>query len=318
MTVGLATFGGRTGALKRPLAAGWWALVVSTLALLLLRGPYERGSGLEVFSLPETITSQTGMALLGRLVLLAAAAVCIRLPVRGTGRMAGGAALAVTLTLTWTATGHAAAGIQVPMAAVSTVLHLPAMSVWLGGLAALLILLFRAPQDLTVARIARFSRTALTSVAVLVVTGVCQAWRGIGSWQQLTGTSYGRIMVVKLAAVVLLLSVANLSRQWTARWAPAAGQPAEAAVTREPQPVGAHRGDAGEAGSGGVRPAPLESFSGRESSAVDWPAPGQASCRRGLRRTVLAEVALAVAVMAITTVLTDIDEVTVTKTIKIA
>ncbi|MFJ5530466.1 copper resistance protein CopC [Streptomyces sp. NPDC093261] len=90
------------------------------------------------------------------------------------------------------------------------------------------------------------------------------------------------------------------------------------AVTREPQPVGAHRGDAGEAGSGGVGPAPLESFSGRESSAVDWPAPGQASCRRGLRRTVLAEVALAVAVMAITTVLTDIDEVTVTKTIKIA
>ncbi|MEU5444628.1 CopD family protein [Streptomyces griseofuscus] len=57
-------------------------------------------------------------------------------------------------------------------------------------------------------------------MAVLVVTGAYQAWRGLGSWQELTTTSYGRIMVVKLAAVVLLLSVANLSRQWTARGGP--------------------------------------------------------------------------------------------------
>ncbi|MEV6296185.1 copper resistance protein CopC [Streptomyces sp. NPDC051896] len=138
MTVDLAAFGGRSAALRRPLAAGWWGLVVSTLALLLLRGPYEHGSGPEVSSLPETITSQTGVALLSRLVLLAAAAVCIRLPVRGRARTVGGAMLAVALALTWAATGHAAASIQAPVAVVSTVLHVLAMSVWLGGLAALL------------------------------------------------------------------------------------------------------------------------------------------------------------------------------------
>ncbi|MGQ5637899.1 MULTISPECIES: hypothetical protein [unclassified Streptomyces] len=40
-------------------------------------------------------------------------------------------------------------------------------------------------------------------------------WADSQPWPsfQLTGTSYGRIMVVELAAVVLLLSVANLSRQ---------------------------------------------------------------------------------------------------------
>ncbi|MFJ8096956.1 copper resistance CopC family protein [Streptomyces griseofuscus] len=129
MTVGLAAFDERTPALKRPLAAGWWALVVSTLALLLLRGPYERGSGLKMSSLPQTITRQTGMALLSRLVLLATAAVCIRLPVRGGARVAGGVALAAALALTWAATRHAAAGSQVPVAVVSTVLHLLAMSV---------------------------------------------------------------------------------------------------------------------------------------------------------------------------------------------
>ncbi|EST36799.1 hypothetical protein [Streptomyces roseochromogenus] len=62
MIVGLAAFGERTRALKRPLAAGWWALTVSTPALL-LGGPYERGSGLEVSSLPEAINGHTGVAL---------------------------------------------------------------------------------------------------------------------------------------------------------------------------------------------------------------------------------------------------------------
>ncbi|EST36800.1 copper resistance D family protein [Streptomyces roseochromogenus] len=214
----------------------------------------------------------------------------------------GGVVFAVALALTLAATGHTAAGIQVPVATVSIVLHLLAMSVRLGGLAVLLILLHCAPQDLTAARTARFSRLALTSVAVLAVTGAYQVWRGIGSWQELPSTSYGRVMVVKLAAVVLL-SVANLSRRWTARWAPAAERPAEATDARELQPVGARRLDAGEADSIETRPARAKSSRGPESGAVDDPVHDQAACRRGLGRTLLGEVA--VAVMAITIVLTS-------------
>ncbi|CAL9305240.1 hypothetical protein SUDANB180_03714 [Streptomyces sp. enrichment culture] len=130
-----------------------------------------------------------------------------------------GAVLAVALALTWPASGHAAAGIQVPVALVSATLHLLATGAWLGGLAALLWTLRRAPEpDGPPASLpARFSRLATASVAVVVLTGTYQSWRGLGSWQALTGTPYGRTLLAKLAAVAALLLAAACSRTRTAR-----------------------------------------------------------------------------------------------------
>jgi copper transport protein len=177
----------------------------------------------------------------------------------------------------------------------SAVLHLLAMAVWLGGLTALLTVLYRSP-DLDAAPVARFSRLAFASVTVLVVTGVYQSWRGLGSWNALTGTSYGRVLLVKLAAVVLLLAVAGWSRRWTGRLVEAevrlsvpelvrtgAGGP-ETATTRAD---GATTG--GGEGEGGTEPG-------------DGP---QDRYRRGLRRSVLLEVAVGVTVLVITTLLTN-------------
>lgn len=210
--------------LNKPIRMGWWTLLAATLALLVLRAPYEAGTGLatafEPSALPKTLATRPGLALAARLLLLAATAVFL-LRLRGRerfGRVAlgTGAALAVGLALTWASAEHASAGIQVPVAMTSAVLHLLAMSVWLGGLTALLTVLYRSPA-LDAAPVARFSRLAFASVTVLVVTGVYQSWRGLGSWNALTGTSYGRILLVKLGAVVLLLVVAGWSRQWTGR-----------------------------------------------------------------------------------------------------
>ncbi|WP_416965135.1 copper resistance CopC/CopD family protein, partial [Streptomyces sp. Agncl-13] len=210
--------------LNKPILTGWWTLLAATLALLLLRSSYEAGTGLatafEPSALPKTLTSRPGLALAARLLLLAATAVFL-LRLRGRERfgrpaLGTGAVLAVGLALTWASAEHASAGIQVPVAMTSAVLHLLAMSVWLGGLTALLTVLYRSP-NLDAAPVARFSRLAFASVTVLVVTGVYQSWRGLGSWNALTGTSYGRILLVKLGAVVLLLAVAGWSRQWTGR-----------------------------------------------------------------------------------------------------
>lgn len=101
---------------------------------------------------------------------------------------------------------------------VSSVLHLLAMAVWLGGLTALLLALYRVPPDesLRPAAVARFSRLALASVAVLAATGVYQSWRGLGSWEAFA-TSYGRLLVLKIGAVVLMLVAASHSRSWTER-----------------------------------------------------------------------------------------------------
>ncbi|MFI7297514.1 copper resistance CopC/CopD family protein [Streptomyces sp. NPDC050121] len=211
--------------LRGLLLAGWWALTVSTVFLLLLRGPYETGAGpaevLDPAGLTRTLGTRPGLALVARLALLAAAAVLL-LRQRGLLKerkgeqpsrpvLLTGAVLAVGLALTWAAAEHASAGIQVPAAMTSSVLHLLSMAVWLGGLTALLTLLYRASVPGRVVN--GFSRLAGWSVTVLVVTGVYQSWRGVGSVSALTDTTYGRVLLAKLAMVTLLLAAGARSRQ---------------------------------------------------------------------------------------------------------
>ncbi|WP_439943471.1 copper resistance CopC/CopD family protein [Streptomyces sp. BBFR115] len=256
------------GPLRRPLAAGWWLLLAATLALLVLRAPYESGAGpaaaFTPSALSRTLTTRPGVVLLIRLALLAPTALFLvrlcrrgpqpdapgegrtapqredRTPAPSRAALATGAVLALALALTWAASDHASAGLQVPAAMASSVLHLLAMAVWLGGLTALLTTLQRTPRTTTAAdtdgsagtapaalvaplaaTAARFSRLAFLAVTVLVATGIYQSWRGLGSWPALTGTAYGRLLLVKLFAVVLLLAVAGGSRHWTARLAAA-------------------------------------------------------------------------------------------------
>ncbi|MCH5677689.1 copper resistance CopC/CopD family protein [Streptomyces gilvus] len=348
--------------LRKPLVVGWWILLGTTVVLLVLRAPYENGTGpataFDPAAFTRTLTGRPGLALLARLTLLLLAAVAYVLlrkhpararllptagaeeagrsasqerpggqeagesgtrsegaepedrsqasteppgaqgppaprqalqepdsPVPGALRgaprlpLVAATAFAVALALTWAAAEHASAGIQVPVAMVSTVLHLLAMAVWLGGLAALLIQLHRTEVPAFV--VARFSRLAFVCVSVLVATGVYQSWRGLGSWSALTGTTYGRLLLVKLAAVALLLAAAQVSRRWTARLVAAGAE----TVVRErvPQPVG-----------GPSLPAAPDA----PASAADGSVP-----RRALRRSVLAEVAVGVVVLVITTVL---------------
>ncbi|MFD3874008.1 copper resistance protein CopC [Streptomyces sp. NPDC058623] len=312
---------------RRLPAVGWVTLAVSTLALFLLRGPYETGgpvtSAFDLAQVGRTATGRPGAALLVRLVLLAVAAAFLRRSVvrlerngggtppgdLGTGVRLFGAALALALAFTWAAAEHAAAGIQVPLAVPVAVLHLVAMGVWLGGLITLLILLVRRGPDngdVPASAIGRFSTLAFASVAVLVGTGTYQSWRQVGSWDALFTTSFGRTLVVKVAAVVLVLCAASFSRRWTARLVHEAPPAVETSTVPEPARVravatiGAPHSPA-PTGPSGVAGLP----DGGEPGADTGPSVTEAGgYRRGLRRTVAAEALLGVAVLAITTLLT--------------
>ncbi|MBZ6205492.1 copper resistance protein CopC [Streptomyces olivaceus] len=284
--------------LRRPLAAGWWTLLGATVALLVLRAPYEAGTGpsgaLDPDALGDTLTARPGVLLLIRLALLGPAALFLarmfrtpvgdRHPRPGPLAATAGGALAVALALTWAASEHASAGIQVPAAMTSSTLHLLATALWLGGLTALLLTLRSAGDAATVAR---FSRVALASVTVLAVTGVYQSWRGLGSWQALTGTTYGRLLLAKVVLVAVLLAAAAVSRRWTAALAATAAAQ-EPARERIPQPAGGP-------------PAPEPPTAPADTGGA---APATAALRRGLRRSVLAEAVVAAVVLAVTTVLT--------------
>jgi copper transport protein len=268
--------------LPRLLRVGWWTLAGATVALFVLRAPYEAGTGpataFDAAAFERTVTSRPGVVLLARLVLLALTAVfLLRLFRHRRSSYTIGAALALGLALTWAAGEHASAGIQVPVAMASSVLHVLAMAAWLGGLTALVVTLYRAAV-VEPATVTRFSRLAFASVTVLVLTGVYQSWRGLGSWSALTDTTYGRLLVAKLTVVVVLLTAAGFSRLWTVRLATADAR--TAVPERVPEPVGGP---------------PLPEVPEEPPVVPD---------RRGLRRSVLAEVTIGVVVLVLTTVLT--------------
>jgi len=107
--------------------------------------------------------------------------------------------------------------------------------VWRGGLAALgLVLLDRDPDARRAAE--RFSPIALTSVIVIVITGVFATWRQVGFTRDaFTDTTFGRILIAKVSVFVVLLVLAAWSRSIVRRRRPVA---LSAAVATEsaPQP----------------------------------------------------------------------------------
>ena len=338
LLIGAAVFAVRcrpadTRPLRLPLFTGWWTLLAGTAVLLVLRAPYENGTSpataLDPSAVGRALTGRPGLALLVRLalVLVTGAALLLLARRRASGprhpvQLAAGAVLAVGLALTWAAAEHASAGIQVPVAMVSSVVHLLATACWLGGLTALLLTLHRARRPVSPDTVARFSRLAFACVVVLAVTGVYQSWRGLGSWPALTGTSYGRTLLVKLVLVAALLLVAGLSRRWTARLAAQTAEPPGA--RRAPELVGvsaasgaAAAGRAASSSAAGSGP-PVSSASagGGDEGPVSPDAAGEPPSpspspedagphRRALRRSVLAEVLVAAVVLLVTTVLTS-------------
>ncbi|BCK69860.1 hypothetical protein Srufu_038130 [Streptomyces libani subsp. rufus] len=130
----------------------------------------------------------------------------------------GGVIVATGLAATWAMAEHASTGLQPAVAMPVDVLHLLAVAAWLGGLAALVVSLYWGPP-VERAAVRRFSRIAFGSVVVLVATGLYQSWRQVGTWRALTDTAYGRLLLIKVALVVVLVGIAWLSRQWTARLA---------------------------------------------------------------------------------------------------
>jgi putative copper resistance protein D len=119
------------------------------------------------------------------------------------------------------AAGHSAA--VEPSAAVAIaadVSHLFAAGVWAGALPALVLLLRAASRDAgadarpyAVVAARRFSRAALGLVLVLVASGVVITTAQVGSVGALLGTRYGRLLMVKLALVLIALTAATLARR---------------------------------------------------------------------------------------------------------
>ncbi|MFD3550882.1 copper resistance protein CopC [Streptomyces goshikiensis] len=333
----------RRGAAERPLqklvVGAWVTLTVATLAMLLLRTPYT-GSGdfadaFDLSGLRAVLETKTGASLVSRLLLLGAAALFIAVlfgayarsqsgaagrpkaaassngpngagTTKDTNDLAfglgiGGTVVAAGIAATWALSEHASTGIQTGIAMPVDILHLMAVATWLGGLTALLVALHKIPEIEREA-VRRFSRVAFISVLVLTVTGVYQSWRQVGSWSALTGTSYGQLLLFKVGLVAVLVTIAYVSRQWTTRLAETtAGKSAKVVaqrdVSRETESV--------TVPADPKRAAQLARQRAARANAREKQVRDADADRVGLRRSVLAEAAVAVVLLAVTTILTS-------------
>ncbi len=117
--------------------------------------------------------------------------------------------------------GHAAGGIGAEgiVHPAADFLHLAAAAAWVGALIPLALLLRAAGGDtasLAIARTAmlRFSAFGVASVAILLVTGLINAFYLVGSIPALTGTDYGRLLAAKVALFFAMVAVAAMNRFW--------------------------------------------------------------------------------------------------------
>jgi putative copper export protein len=130
----------------------------------------------------------------------------------------GVAALATLLLGVGTAlSGHAAgSGRWTTVAVISDSVHILAAGGWLGAL--LLILTAGLPATARMDSLGRgqavrgmvhaFSPMALSFAGALTLTGIIAAVLHLGTWSALTGSDYGRILLIKTGVLVLVVAVA--------------------------------------------------------------------------------------------------------------
>lgn len=318
--------------LQRLVVRGWMTLTVATLAMLLLRNPYT-GSGkladaFDLDGLKAVLDTKPGAALVSRLLLLGASALFIAVLFGAYakrederekkdltfGLAIGGTVIAAGIAGTWALAEHASTGIQPGIAMPVDVLHLLAVAAWLGGLTALLVALYRTP-DMDATAVRRFSGIAFGSVIVLAATGIYQSWRQVGTWSALTGTGYGQLLLVKVGLVAVLIGIAWFSRRWTARLITGGGGASAEVQDEETAAAGTSTTEAsgsaevpdtsGATAEDPARAAQLARQQAAVATAEKKRIRDADPDRSGLRRSVLAEVGVAVALLAVTTVLTS-------------
>ena len=202
-----------TGGLPGPrplLRAGSVAALLAALGLLAaLNGPA---------GLVDAATAPGVGRLLGlQVVLLALAALFARRPGRGVL-----AALMLLLVIALEAARAHPGEADGPLGAVLTVTHFLAGALWLGGLVHVLRLAAAWRDRSKAVRVAArtYARNAFVLFVVVSATGTVSAVRLLPALDDWTGTTYGRLLLVKIAAFLLVVLLAVAARRRLRRTRP--------------------------------------------------------------------------------------------------
>jgi copper transport protein len=200
---------------RRLLWGGIAALLVGSVVVLAMQGPYASGGSVADAFKPSllsfSLSTRFGHAIAIRIVLALILAGLVLQALEGGARrrsiLLPAVGCVLGLLLTWTLIDHSRTGVQTWLGVPAATAHLLAMALWFGGLVALLL---ARPHD---AVVARFSKLALGCWIVLGVTGVYLAWRQSGVIGALPATDFGKLLLLKGGIAVAILALAALSRR---------------------------------------------------------------------------------------------------------
>jgi putative copper export protein/methionine-rich copper-binding protein CopC len=211
---------------RRMLAASWAAGLAATVAQAGLQGAYVRlgtlGDALTPAAFSELLGSEVGVVLAARALLWLLAAVVLAAALQGgeratrsPGWRVGAAAVGLGLLRATGMAGHSAEGSHPAWGELADLVHLAGVSLWIGGLVLLVVgVLPRRRGEELAAVVPGYSVLAFGSVTAIAAAGAVLAWQVVGSFGALLHTSYGHLLLVKLAILASVLAVAQRSRTW--------------------------------------------------------------------------------------------------------
>jgi copper transport protein len=218
-----------SGAVRRPLwaalAAAGVLLALSSVAGIGLEGAKASGLGLDAafrFSvIRDVLETQFGRVWLVRVALAVLVTLLAALALRRPGRAereraVAACAVGVVIALTPALSGHA--NVAGALAVASDWVHVVAASAWIGGLAFVLLALWRARGErwpLAARAVPRFSALAVVSVAALLLAGVVNGFLEVRSWAALWHTTYGQLLLVKVALVLPVLALGAFNNRFS-------------------------------------------------------------------------------------------------------
>lgn len=194
-----------------------WSLLVAGAGVALIgvaqwRATSGSGAGVGVF-----LRTPLGRALIWRAVALVVAAIGMLIARRSVGKrqrivlslaaLAGGG-----LAYAHVAAGHAGAASPRELEILAQWVHVVSASVWVGGLAALLLGVRGMASEEKAVAVRRFSAVALVAIVVVAGTGVVRAIGELHRFSDLWSSRYGVVVLIKSGLIVGLAGFGALNR----------------------------------------------------------------------------------------------------------
>jgi copper transport protein len=192
-------------------AIGAIGATIGTVAMIAAQARATSDAGWSPNGWSDVLNTRSGQWWFARLIPLAIAPVVIRTRAvfarRGIATICG----LIAAVASWSiiaAGGHATTGRWATAGFVATVMHLAAMTIWVGALTMIAL----SPRSHLMRTAVSASPWALASVVVLALTGIVNGARQLDGLSGFTDTSYGKWLLVKLTVVAVIIAVAAVSR----------------------------------------------------------------------------------------------------------